>query len=503
MKKYLVGIDEGTTGCKSCVFDFEGHVLASAYKEYGLIFPVQGHVEQDPVEIRDKLFESCAEAIEKAGINSEEIAAMGLSTQAAVTGMLNADGNVIGNFMGWQDLRGWTPEITEELFSKITAERICEATGHPIRNTGVIRRYIWLKNNKPEIWSKVAQFCTQQDYFLKQFGADDYVTDISSAGRYLLADIDQKDWFDDMLEVLEIHRDQLPKIAQTLGQQVGQIPEKVAVQTGLPVGCPICVGGHDQNCGVVGAGSIGGGTVVMTLGTLGTCALSTKQATRHFESGIVVNGDVSGGYSVEVTARVCASALRWFRDTFCQEEVSAAQVCGIDPYNLITDCAKKAPIDSNGIRFIPMLNGSGINQQERGSFVGISLATQKSDICRAVIEGIGCMMKEILVMQEDAGLQIGDVHLAGGLSKSRLVCQMYANIFDKTIHIPESPESACLGAALLAGTGVGVYEDISVAVAKSVRYKATYHPEPEMVIKYADTYKAWIRARHALTESYY
>lgn len=177
MNKYLVGIDEGTTGTKTCVFDIQGKLIAGSYCEYPSYYPGTGYVEQDVTQITEAIFSTCRDAIAKSRIDPKDILAVSLSTQGAACILLDENEAVVRNRMiGWQDLRG--AEVTEEIKDKITDDEHYAIAGAAIGafNTGV---NVWLQKYEPETWKKVAYCCTNQDFFLRQLGADGYYVDVA------------------------------------------------------------------------------------------------------------------------------------------------------------------------------------------------------------------------------------------------------------------------------------------------------------------------------------
>ena len=171
MAQYLVGLDGGTTGCKTCIFDLDGKLVGSDYREYPSYYPEPGWVEQTTEDLLPNFYDSIKTAINKSGINPEDIIGFGFSSQGSVIGMLDENGELLRPWVGWQDLRG-EGEGIEYLTSRIPRSEIYKQTGDPVGTTFSNAKLAWLKLHEPENWEKTALFSTMQDYFLKQFGAD-------------------------------------------------------------------------------------------------------------------------------------------------------------------------------------------------------------------------------------------------------------------------------------------------------------------------------------------
>lgn len=182
MRKYLIGLDGGTTGCKTCIFDLDGNRIGADYREYPCSYPHPGWVEQVPGDLLPAFFASIKAAIENSGIDAGDILGFGFSSQGSVIGLLDENGRLIRPFVGWQDLRGEGEGIAY-LLDRMPKKEIYRITGDPVGSVFSSAKLAWLKLHEPENWARTALFSTQQDYFLKQFGADGYYTDFSSASR--------------------------------------------------------------------------------------------------------------------------------------------------------------------------------------------------------------------------------------------------------------------------------------------------------------------------------
>lgn len=500
MGKYLVGIDEGTTGCKTCIFDLEGNIVGQDYREYPCYYPKPGWVEQKADEITQGLYDSCKSAIAKSGIDPKEIIAVGLSSQGSITGPVDKNGKLLRDFIGWQDVRG-TEEV-KEIASKISREELYQITGHPLGEMFSISKNMWFRKHQPELYEKTAMFTTAQDYFLRQFGADDYFTDISSASREGFFDVDNHEWSQKIFDLFDFDINQRPKIAEG-GQPVGKVTKYVSEKTGLPEGTLLCVGAHDQNCSTFGCGAVEDGDVAMVLGTFGSCFVVSDKPIRDPYGALVVKGNVGPkNWTIEAFANTAASSYRWYRDTFGGTEIAYAKLVNDDPYNMINKQIEQVAPGANGITFLSYLQGNGLraNFNAKGAFVGMSLGTTKGEMARAVMEGICYEMRDILEAQKKAGINIEGIKVTGGGSKSPLWAQMQADIFQKPTYTLQTHETGTLGAALYAGVGAGVYKDYKEATDAAVRVSGQYDPNPKLAEAYEDGYRRFVKAYEALAK---
>jgi xylulokinase len=500
MGKYLVGIDEGTTGCKTCVFDFEGNMLGTDYREYPCYYPGKAMVEQKDEDITPALFASCKAAIEDSGVDPSEIVAMGLSSQGAVTGPVDDDGKLVRDFIGWQDLRG--DKEVDEVLQVIGHEDYYQISGFPLSETFSITKNMWIRNNEPELIDKIAMWSTNQDYFLKQFGADGYYTDVSSASREGLLDIDSSEWSEKLFDLLGFDINKRPKVVDG-GYVAGEIGAEVSEKTGLPVGCKICVGAHDQNCCTFGSGAVKDGDCAMVIGTFGSCFIVSDESIRDPNRSLIVKGNVGiGNFTIEAFANTAASSYKWFRNNLCQLEVSAGELSGVDPYVMINGEIAQTVPGAHGVVFLPYLLGCGLtgNAKARATFHGMTLSTEKKDMARAVMEGICYEMKAIIDAEKLAGINIECIRLSGGATKSDMWVQMASDIFEVPVEVLVVGETGTLGAALYAGVGAGVYKSHAEAAEIAVKVSKKFEPIADNFEAYRKSYKIFRSVYDAFDE---
>lgn len=507
MPQYLLGIDEGTTGCKTCVFDLEGNLIASDYREYPCYYPKPGWVEQVPEDITPALFESCKAAIAKSGVKKEDIAAIGISSQGAVWGPLDKDGNLLRPFFSWQDLRG-TPYVDKIKAGEIIdPQRFYAITGYPIGAIFGATKYLWFKENEPELFEKTAYFSQHQDFFLREFGAEGFWADTATASRSALFDIDNLQWSDEVFDAFGLDSAKFPQIAKG-GQVVGKIPKDVAEKTGLAEGTPICVAAMDQNCSTFGGGLVQGGDAVLVVGTYGSIYVGVDVPTRD-PNGILTAKNNTGpeNWTLEASAPASACSYRWYRDTFNGEEANAGKFLGVDPYDLINRQVESVPPGAGGITFLPYLQGASggarDNAYARGSLLGLTLGTSKPQIARAVMEGITMEMRDNVEAMRRANVVMKTIRLTGGATKSRLWNQMQADMYKAPVQILQTSETGCLGAALYAGVGACVYKDYAEAVETAVQIAETYDPNPAHYDAYDEAFERFSAGYESLDRGGY
>lgn len=497
---YLVGIDAGTTGCKTVVFSPDGAAHGEDYREYPCLFPKPGWIEQSYDDIIPPLVESCRVAINKSGIDRNKIKAVAFSSQAPLLTMLDEDGFLIRDFVSWQDLRGapYIPKLRDEY----GAEKFYQETGDPLNTNSAAPKWAWLRDHEPENFNRARWLLSEQEYLLKIWGADGYWTDLSSASREGMLDVNSMEWSVGVHELVGLPLEKRARISTEPGQVVGAVTGDLALRAGLPDGVALCVGAHDQNCSTFGGGAIRGGDAAMVMGTFGSCYVVMDTPMRDPKRKLVVKPNhAMGNWTIEAFSNTSASAFRWYRDTFADLEIAAGRKVGMDPYDLITRQAAASPIGANGITFLPYLAGAAGARQNpaaRGGLLGLSLGTTKQDIVRAVLEGICFEMRDVIEAQKAAGVEIGTIRLVGGAAKSPFWSQMLADSLGHPLEILASDQAGCLGAAMYAGVGVGVYESCEDAAAQAVKVSARYEPDPQATAQYDAAFSRFVEAYDAL-----
>ena len=267
--EYLVGIDIGTTGAKTVVFDPGGTALASGYREYTCSYPKPNWVEQDSEMLVARSMESCSEAVRESGVDPAGVAAISFSTQRTCTHFLDGSGNLVRPMISWQDNRAVDEVAVVE--QKLGGERFQQITCLPLGAIWIVNKILWLRAKEPENWKRVKKIVQLQDYFLKAYGAEDYFVDRSDAGLYGCLDLYGGEWSEEICQIFEIDKSMLP-IPTPSGTRVGEVSKAAAEKTGLSAGTPICVGAGDQNAAAVGAGLVEPGLMSVSLGTGGLAA---------------------------------------------------------------------------------------------------------------------------------------------------------------------------------------------------------------------------------------
>jgi xylulokinase len=492
MTIYLAGIDVGTTGARCALFDLKGTIVTSRYHEYGASYPKPGWVEQDLNEIIATTMDVCKETIANAQIDPKQIVAIGFSTQRSVTIPVYKDGTPVRPLLSWQDAR--TGVEVADMLSLIASEKYYEISGMPMGTTWNITKMLWMRKNEPELYDKTYKFVQLQDAVLKAFGADEFYTDTSDMAFYGVWDVANLQWSKDLCDIFGVSAELMGRPTPP-GTHVCDVSAKIAERTGFAVGTPICVGAGDQNCGVVGMGSVRSGMATVTLGTGGLVVLSLDKRIPGFGGLMITNHAVPGMWEMEGLSNSAASAYRWFRQVLGMKQNS------LSSYDQLNELAGQAPPGSKGLLFLPYLGTAATprwNANARAAFIGMSLAHGCSEMIRSIMEGVALEIRDMLDGWMKAGVELTTMRLGGGATKSALWNQIQSDVYGRPVETLKTSETTVLGAAVLAGVGAGVFCSIEEGVASMVQVANRVEPNMQNHAVYEDMYQAYVRAYEGL-----
>lgn len=498
--KYLIGMDIGTSGTKTVLFDLEGNTLCSKTVEYPLYQPKNGWAEQEP----EDWWNAAAETLRAvtAGIDSSEIAGVGLSGQMHGLVMLDSDGNVIRPSIIWCD--GRTAEECAEITQLVGAGRLLAITANPALAGFTASKIMWVKKHEPENYDKCCHILLPKDYIRYKLTGE-FATEVSDASGMQLLDIKNRCWSGEVLTKLEIAPELLAKVYES-PEVTGKITAQAEQMTGLKKGTPVCGGAGDNAAAAVGTGVVADGKAFTTIGTSGVVYAHTSQMAIDPKGRVhTFCCAVPGEWHVMGVTQGAGLSLRWFRDAFCSEEKETAKQMGEDPYYLLDREAEQAPIGCHKLLYLPYLMGERtphLDPNARGVFFGLSAMHQKRDLLRAVMEGVTYSLRDCLDILKGMNASVSDMAACGGGGASPFWRQMLADVYGCPVSTVTSKEGPALGAAILAGAGAGIYSSVQEGCSASVRRKTLCNPQEENTKAYEKIYQIYQGLYPALKSSY-
>ena len=499
-KQLLAGIDVGTTGVKTILFEGNGTVFSSSYQEYGCTYPQTGWVEQDPQMLMEALSATCRQAMEAVDPDQAEVAGVSVSAQRSCVILLDeADAPL--KMISWLDNRA--VEEAGEIGRRFGADRFYEITGLPLCATWILPKLLHTRANNPELWSRTRRVCQLHDFILRQLGADDFYGNEAEAGFWGLWDNTRLCYSDELLEAFSLDRSMLPAIRRT-GQPAGTVSPAAAEATGLPQGTLLCIGAGDQNSAALGAGVVEPVAVSISLGTGGLATIVLDGCYRDpLGQSMVTSHAIHGLWTFEGLQNAAAGAFRWFRDEIAALEKSRSEDPGA-AYDILNQMIQSTPPRAHGLVMMPYFAGSAAprwNAAARGAFVGLTLSHTRSDMARACVEGITLEQKDILRTMQNAGRSFSYVRIVGGATKSEVWNQIQADIYGLPCETLAVSDAAALGAAVSAGCGAGIFSSLKEGADRMVKVRKRYEPDLARTKEYEKLYQVYCDLYEALAGS--
>ena len=488
---YLIGIDLGTSGTKTVLFDQEGHVVASATVEYPMYQEHNGWAEQDPLDWWNATCQTIKAVIEKSGVSNQEVKAVGISGQMHGLVMLDKEGNLLRRSIIWCDQR--TAAECEEITQRVGQQRLIEITANPALTGFTASKILWVRNHQPELYAKCAHILLPKDY-VRYMLTGEFATEVSDASGMQLLDVPHRCWSQEVLEKLDIDPALLAKVYES-PEITGAITPEAAALTGLAAGTPVVGGAGDNAAAAVGTGVVADGKAFTTIGTSGVVFAHTDNISIDPQGRVhTFCCAVPGAWHVMGVSQGAGLSLKWFRDNFCQAEKDTAAGMGVDPYVLMDQEAGQSPIGCNRLLYLPYLMGERtphLDPDCRGVFFGLSAMHTKRDLLRAVMEGVTYSQRDSVEILRGMGVELREMLACGGGGKSPFWRQMLADVFDCPVATTVSTEGPALGVAILAGVGAGLYPSVEEACREMIRVNPAQQPMAENVPQYARVYEVY------------
>lgn len=499
---YLIGIDVGTSGTKTAIYNEAGVPIASYTAEYPLYQPHNGWAEQNPLDWWEAVCLGLNTVMSSASITPDEVSGIGISGQMHGLVMLDKDGKVLRNSIIWCDQR--TAKECEEIEDRVTHKRLIEITANPALTGFTASKILWVRNNEPEIYEKCAHILLPKDY-IRYMLTGEFATEVSDASGMQLLDIPNRCWSDEVLSKLDIDKALLAKVYES-PEITGVLTQRAAELTGLKAGIPVVGGAGDNAAAAVGTGTVCDGRAFVTVGTSGVVFAHTNTPTIDPLGRVhTFCCAVPGAWHVMGVTQGAGLSLKWFVENYCTPEIHDAGVRGVDKYVVTDQIAAEAGIGAHKLIYLPYLMGERtphLDPNCRGVFFGLSAMHNRGDMVRAVMEGVTYSLADCLAVFSDMGLVTESLAACGGGGKSPLWRQMMADTFGKPIRTLETSEGAALGVAILAGVGTGIYSSVPEACDAIIKTKKTQSPIDANVAEYQKYYEIYRSLYPSLKSSF-
>lgn len=483
----LLGLDIGTSSTKALICDERGKVLATASSPHRLFMPKPGWTEQDPADWWKATCLATKAAVKKAKIKPESIGAIGFSGQMHGSVFLDKSGRVIRRALLWNDQR------TAAQCEAITAaaggrERLIELVANPALTGFTAPKLLWLRDNEPRNYAKLAQMILPKDY-VRFCMTGEYAIDAADASGTLLLDVRNRRWSDELIDKLKIDKSILPRVVES-PDVAGHLTASAAKALGLRAGIPVVAGAGDQAAGAVGNGIVSSGILNASLGTSGVIFAHSDKPTLDPAGRVhTLCHAVPGKWCVFGCMLSAAGSFEWYAEQLAEAQHAQAKKQKRSVFEVLIDEAASAPLGAEGLFFLPYLTGERCPHPDpdaRGAWIGLSRRTNRAMMVRALLEGVTFGMNDMLsIMRDGMQIPVTQIRATGGGSKSAFWKQMQASVYNAPLVITNSEEGGAFGGAILAGVGAGVWKSVEEACRATIKPVETTRPRKAEVQAYA------------------
>lgn len=497
MKKYMIGLDIGTTAVKAVLFDAKGTYIDKETGNYPLHTPDAETAEQDPDEILGRTFEAVRLLVARNGCGDDvEFIAFSSAMHSMI--LLDGEGRRLTECITWADSRA---QDYADRLNEGDGLEIYRRTGTPVHPMSPLVKLLYFKNEVPELYSKIGKIVGIKEYIFARLTSK-YAVDRSIASSMGMMNLETSGWDREVLEMLDLTADQLPELADTT--EIFAVNKNPASELGLHQETKLVIGASDGVLANLGVNAIREGDIAITIGTSGAIrtvidAPQTDEKMRtfcyHLTPGhYVIGGPVNNGGVI----------LRWIRDELCQQEIGEADSNGLDPYEVMTKAAVDVPAGSNGLIFHPYLAGERAplwDSKAVGSFYGLTLSHERRHMIRAAMEGVVYNLYSVYLALREQITEVHAIKASGGFARSEMWKQLMADVFGEKLSVPKSYESSAFGGCILGLYAIGEIDDLR-DVDRFIGEDDAYTPDEQNYMKYQDVMSVYIEIGRSLEQFY-
>ena len=484
---YYIGIDLGTSACKLLLVDEQGQILNEVTKEYPLEFPKPGWSQQKPEDWRKAMMEGVPELLK--GFDGSLVAGIGAGGQMHGLVVLDENDNVIRPAILWND--GRTAKQVDYLNGDITKEKLSQLTANIAFAGFTAPKILWMQENEPENFKKIAKIMLPKDY-INYLLTGIHCCDYSDASGMLLLDVEHKCWSKEMLQICGISESQMPGLYESY-EVVGTVLPQIAEALGIPASAKVVAGAGDNAAAAVGTGVVGSGGCNISLGTSGTIFISADKFGVDPNNALHAFAHADGGWHLMGCMLSAASCNKWLCDEILKTKDYASEQVDITADKL----------GNNHTYFLPYLMGerSPINDTNaRGTFIGMTMDTSRSDLVQAVLEGVAFAIRDSFEIAKSLGIDIPSTKICGGGAKSSLWRTIFANVLGIPLEQVKTEQGPGYGGAMLAMVGCGKFGSVQAAADALVEVASTVQPDAELTARYEVRYQQFKKIYPACKE---
>lgn len=482
-----IGVDLGTSAVKLLLMNEKGEIQNIVSREYPIYFPQPGWSEQNPEDWYKETMTGLHELLKDA--DKSKVAGISFGGQMHGLVVLDDNDQVIRPALLWND--GRTFEECDYLNNVIGKDKLSEYTAN-ISFTGFTApKILWIKNKEPENFARIAKIMLPKDYIAYKLTGV-HCTDVSDASGMLLFDVKNRCWSKEMCDICGVSISQLAKVYESY-ECVGCIKPDVAKELGLTDSVKVAAGAGDNAAAAVGTGTVGDGRCNISLGTSGTIFISSKKFGVDKYNALHSFAHADGTYHLMGCMLSAASCNKWWMD----------DIIGTKEY--VKEQADISKLGENHVYFLPYLMGERSphnNPNARGTFIGMTMDTTRTDMTQAVLEGVAFALRDSLEVAKSLGIKIERTKICGGGAKSPLWRKIIANVMNLKVDVIESEEGPGMGGAMLAAVACGEYGSVEEIADKLVKVVDTVEPDPEIAAKYEVRYNQFKAIYPALKPVY-
>ena len=493
---HLIGVDLGTMGTKTAIYDTQGNLVADAYEESKLYYPKPGWVEQDQNEIYGSAIRTIRQCLETSGISPASIAGIAFDSQMSGIGSVDKDWGTPTVYDSWLDTRCgvYIPKLKEQ------ENQIISLTGGPPTFSHGAK-ILWWKHERPEIYQRIAKFVVPGGYVAGRMAGlrgDQAFMDRTYLHFTCFSNTEAGKWSDELIDFFEVDKSKLPRIVDPW-EIIGYVTNQAASATGLKAGTPISAGCGDQAANMLGAGMVSPGLVFDVAGTASVFAVCLENfvTDTEFKTLFTAPLAISGLYYTLAYINGGGLNLRWFRDQLAANEKVTAEAAGKNIYQVLDQAASEVPPGSDKLLFQPHLGGRVCPSDPnfRGLYLGLNWSHTKAHLYRALMEGVAYEYAYYLNIVRGLlpGLDVRETRVIGGGARSRLWNQIKADVLGIPYVTLNREEFGALGSAILAGYAAGVFHDLAETSQSFVKEKTRVEPNLKIHKIYKPLIKEYIR----------